>query len=69
MANTVTTPDGVRPLTPQEEIEFAEMRIKAEQFEQSKKISDIRNDRNRLLIESDWIVIKSFESNQNLLAY
>lgn len=32
------------------------------------KSAIIRNERNKLLQESDWIVIKSFESNQNIPA-
>lgn len=62
------TTNGLRPLTPKEELEFEQTEIELQLQQQQQKIKNVRNERNRLLIDSDWVVVKSFERNENIPA-
>jgi hypothetical protein len=53
------TSDGPIPFTPEEEAEFDAMVQEAPAI----KAAEVRKDRDVLLVESDWVVVKAAETN------
>lgn len=66
MARHHMTANGPVPFTPEEEIEWDEREAKVLSEEPERKAQEVRIERNRLLQETDWVVIRSAEVNDSV---
>ena len=66
MARYHTTDQGVIAFTSEEEAEWDAMELESHRQIQAAYRDNIRKERNQLLAECDWMVIKSYERNENI---
>jgi hypothetical protein len=68
MTRYKATPEGNIPFTAEEEAEFDQMVVNAKAAEPARKSVSARGERDKLLSECDWIVIKAKETSTNVPA-